>query len=65
MLIEMGQKARRAARTLARLTTDQKNATLHCMADALRADQARSAEIEVLLVEKLERWQALEEKARS
>jgi glutamate-5-semialdehyde dehydrogenase len=39
MLIEMGQKAKRAARTLARLTTDQKNATLHCLADALVADQ--------------------------
>src|SRR5687768_2920655 len=39
MLIEMGQKARRAARTLARLTTEQKNATLHCMAEALLADQ--------------------------
>jgi len=39
MLIEMGQKAKRAARTLARLTTDQKNATLHGLADALIADQ--------------------------
>src|SRR5688500_11842683 len=39
MLIEMGQKAKRAARTLARLTTDQKNTTLHCLADALVADQ--------------------------
>src|SRR5919109_1038532 len=39
MLIEMGQKAKRAARTLARLTTDQKNATIHCLADALIADQ--------------------------
>src|SRR5690349_422320 len=39
MLIEMGQRAKRAARTLARLTTDQKNATLHCLADALIADQ--------------------------
>jgi glutamate-5-semialdehyde dehydrogenase len=39
MLIEMGQKAKRAARTLARLTTDQKNATIHCLADALVADQ--------------------------
>ena len=39
MLIEMGQRAKRAARTLARLTTDQKNATIHCLADALIADQ--------------------------
>ena len=39
MLIEMGQKAKRAARTLARLTTDQKNASLHCLADALVADR--------------------------
>ena len=39
MLIEMGQKAKRAARALARLTTDQKNATIHCLADALIADQ--------------------------
>jgi glutamate-5-semialdehyde dehydrogenase len=39
MLIEMGQKAKRAARTLARLTTDQKNAAIHCLADALVADQ--------------------------
>lgn len=39
MLIEMGTKAKRAARTLARLTTDQKNAAIHCLADALVADQ--------------------------
>lgn len=39
MLIEMGQKAKRAARMLARMTTDQKNATIHCMADALISDQ--------------------------
>jgi glutamate-5-semialdehyde dehydrogenase len=39
MLIEMGQKAKRAARTLARLTTEQKNAALHCLADALIAEQ--------------------------
>ena len=39
MLIELGQKAKRAARTLARLMTDEKNATLHCLADALIADQ--------------------------
>jgi ATP-binding cassette subfamily F protein uup len=32
--------------------------------EALRADQARSAEIERLLEEKLERWTALEERAR-
>ncbi len=31
--------------------------------DALRADQARAAEIERLLMEKLERWEALEAKA--
>jgi ATP-binding cassette subfamily F protein uup len=31
--------------------------------DALRADQGRSAEIEALLMEKLERWHALESKA--
>ena len=39
MLIEMGQKARLAARTLARLTTDRKNAALHCLADALLTDR--------------------------
>ena len=39
MLIEMGQRAKRAARALARLTTDQKNAAIHCLADALLADQ--------------------------
>ena len=39
MLLEMGQRARRAGRMLARLTTDQKNAALHCLADALVADQ--------------------------
>lgn len=39
MLIEMGQRAKRAARTLARLTTEQKNAAIHCLADALIADQ--------------------------
>ncbi len=33
-------------------------------ADALRADQARSAEIERLLTEMLERWEALEAKKR-
>ena len=32
--------------------------------DTLRTDQARAAEIERLLLEKLERWHALEEKAR-
>jgi len=32
--------------------------------DALRADQARGAEIERLLLEKLERWEALEAKKR-
>ena len=39
MLIEMGQQAKRAARTLARLTTDRKNAALQCLADALLADR--------------------------
>jgi ATP-binding cassette subfamily F protein uup len=34
-------------------------------ADILRADQARSAEIEALLMEKLERWEALEVKAKA
>ena len=32
--------------------------------EVLRADQARSGEIEALLLEKLERWQALEDRAR-
>ena len=31
----------------------------------LRADQARSAEIEAQLMEKLERWEALEAKAKA
>jgi glutamate-5-semialdehyde dehydrogenase len=39
MLIEMGQRAKRTARRLARLTTEQKNAAIHCLADALIADQ--------------------------
>jgi len=39
MLIEMGQRAKRAARTLARLTTGQKNATIHALANALIADK--------------------------
>ncbi len=39
MLIELGKKARLAARTLARLTTAQKNAALHNLADTLIADQ--------------------------
>jgi ATP-binding cassette subfamily F protein uup len=34
-------------------------------AEALQADQARSGEIENLLMEKLERWEALEAKARA
>jgi ATP-binding cassette subfamily F protein uup len=34
-------------------------------ADVLRADQARSAEIEKLLIDKLERWEALEAKAKA
>jgi len=33
--------------------------------DKLRADQLRSAEIEALLMEKLERWEALEAKAKA
>ena len=33
--------------------------------DVLRADQARSAEIENLLMEKLERWEVLEAKAKA
>jgi ATP-binding cassette subfamily F protein uup len=33
--------------------------------DLLRADQKRVAEIEALLMEKLERWEALEAKAKS
>ena len=33
--------------------------------EALRADQARGAGIERLLMEKLERWEALEDKKRS
>jgi len=32
--------------------------------EALRADRARSADIEALLMEKLERWHALEERIR-
>lgn len=39
MLTELGKKARLASRQLARLTTDQKNAALHAMADALIADR--------------------------
>jgi len=39
MLIEMGIKAKHAARTLARLKTDQKNAALRHLADSLIADQ--------------------------
>ncbi|HMB24611.1 MAG TPA: glutamate-5-semialdehyde dehydrogenase, partial [Anaerolineales bacterium] len=39
MLTELGKKARLASRQLARLTTEQKNAALHHMADALIADQ--------------------------
>ncbi|TAK44240.1 MAG: ATP-binding cassette domain-containing protein [Betaproteobacteria bacterium] len=33
--------------------------------DALRADQGRNAEIEALLMQKLERWEALEAKAKA
>lgn len=39
MLIELGKRARLASRKLARLNTDQKNAALHSLADALLADQ--------------------------
>jgi len=39
MLTEMGQRAKLAARTLARLTTDQKNTAIHNLADALIADK--------------------------
>ena len=39
MLTDLGKRARLASRTLARLTTTQKNAALHNLADALRADQ--------------------------
>jgi ATP-binding cassette subfamily F protein uup len=34
-------------------------------ADLLRADQARSSEIEALLIAKLERWEELEAKAKA
>lgn len=34
-------------------------------ADILRADQGRAAEIEQLLIEKLERWETLEAKAKA
>ena len=33
--------------------------------EVLRADQARGSEIETLLMEKLERWEALEAKAKA
>jgi hypothetical protein len=33
--------------------------------EALRADQKRSGEIEALLMDKLERWEALEAKAKA
>ncbi len=39
MLTELGKRARLASRGLARLTTTQKNAALHHLADALVADQ--------------------------
>jgi len=39
MLIEMGQRAKLAARKLARLATEQKNATIHALADALIVDK--------------------------
>ena len=40
-ILDLGQRARAASRLLARLSTDQKNAGLHAMADAL--DQHRPA----------------------
>ncbi|MBK9926645.1 MAG: glutamate-5-semialdehyde dehydrogenase [Anaerolineales bacterium] len=39
MLTNLGKRARLASRTLARLTTEQKNAALHTLADTLIADQ--------------------------
>ncbi len=39
-MIEMGQRAKAAARQLARATTDQKNAALVALADRLWADRA-------------------------
>jgi glutamate-5-semialdehyde dehydrogenase len=39
MLTELGKRAKLAARKLARLTTEQKNAALHRLADALLTDQ--------------------------
>jgi len=39
MLTDLGKQARHASRQLARLRTDQKNAALHNLADALIADQ--------------------------
>ncbi|HLV36842.1 MAG TPA: glutamate-5-semialdehyde dehydrogenase [Spirillospora sp.] len=44
-LIEMGQRARAAAVELARLTTDQKNAALLAIAEALEANRARIVEV--------------------
>ena len=39
MLTDIGDRARRASRSLPRLTTAQKNASLHALADALVTDQ--------------------------
>jgi glutamate-5-semialdehyde dehydrogenase len=39
-LTAMGQRARRAARTMALVSTERKNQALHAIADALRANQA-------------------------
>ena len=39
MLTHIGERARRAARSLARLSTAQKNIALHALADALLADR--------------------------
>ncbi|MFO7321540.1 MAG: glutamate-5-semialdehyde dehydrogenase [Chloroflexota bacterium] len=38
-LLEMGKKAKEAARLLAQVTTEQKNATLHAIADSLEANR--------------------------
>ena len=47
-LNEMGQRARAAAVELARLTTEQKNAALLAIADALEANRARIVEVNAL-----------------
>jgi glutamate-5-semialdehyde dehydrogenase len=47
-LNEMGRRARAAAVELARLTTEQKNAALLAIADALEANRARIVEVNAL-----------------